>query len=103
MAAALFEWSIPAWVLLLVFVGVFELVRSRRRRRTNTAVSGAVVDELTAFYYGTKRLELDHRNATSVLREDQARGAPPRRVDLDRGVVVLGPNRPAADDRPAGR
>lgn len=81
--------AIPGWVVLLVAVGVYELVRRRRGRRT---VSGTFTDELTAAFYGTKRAELEHRESVTMLREEQEQGAPPRMdVDLDGGVVRMRP------------
>lgn len=92
--ATVFEWSIPGWVVLLVVVAVFELVRNRNRRKRGAPLAAKYVDEFTAMFYGTKRIELDHRDSTSVLREEDAQGAPPRtRIDLDRGVARLRPDR----------
>lgn len=84
----MFAWSIPGWVLLLVATAVCELIRHRRRRTRRTPLATVYVDEFTAMLYGTKRLELDHRDSTSMLREEDARG---RRhgVDLDGGVAYL--------------
>lgn len=57
---------------------------------TSTRLAAAGVEEITAFWYGTKRRELDQRAAQSVLRDDHSDGAPPRdRIDLDRGHAVL--------------
>lgn len=80
----------PAAVLLLVLVGAYEFVRMKRKKQTGTPMSGAIADEFTAFWYGTKRYELEHRDTVSMMREDEAQGAPPEMgVDLDRGVVKL--------------
>ncbi|WP_222718873.1 DUF6191 domain-containing protein [Actinokineospora xionganensis] len=79
------EWVIPIPVLLLVAYGVYEL-----RTKKRAPVSATYVNEFTAIFYGTKRMELDHRDSMSLMREDDAQGAPPGLgVDLDRGVVVL--------------
>ncbi|MGW5643408.1 DUF6191 domain-containing protein [Saccharopolyspora sp. NPDC003752] len=89
MEAALL-WTIPGGVLLVVAVGGYELLQKRRRKRSGTPLSGACVDEVTAFLYGTKRMELDHRDSMSMMRDDEAQGAPPSQdVDLDRGIVIL--------------
>jgi hypothetical protein len=85
---AVLAFSIPGGVLLLVAVGWWE---SRRRSRTRLAAT--YVDEITAMFYGTKRMELDHRNSVEMLRDEDAEGAPPLRVDLEQGVVFV---RPAA-------
>ena len=90
-------FGISGWVLLLVAVGTYELLRQKRRKRPGTPLSATYVDEVTAMFYGTKRMELDHRDSWSMMREEDAQGAPPRaRVDLDRGIVVLRPESPDA-------
>lgn len=93
----LFEWSIPGGVILLVLVAVFELWREKRRKRTGKRLSATYVDEVTATFYGTKRMELNHRDSVEMLREEDADGAPPRfGVDLDRGTVVVRPDAPGS-------
>ena len=88
--ATAFEWSIPVGMILLVVVGIYELWREKRRKRTGKRLFATYVDEYTAIFYGTKRMELNHRDSVEMLREEDAQGAPPRLgVDLDRGVVVL--------------
>ncbi|MFB9903877.1 DUF6191 domain-containing protein [Allokutzneria oryzae] len=53
---------------------------------------GTYVNELTAMFYGMKRVQLDHEFSMSKMREEDPEGAPPRLgADLDRGVVVLRP------------
>lgn len=85
--------AIPGPVLLLVAVGVYELRTQKRRKRPGTPLSATYVNEVTALFYGTKRMELDHRDSMSMMREEDAQGAPPwLSVDLDRGVVVLRPD-----------
>ncbi|MEV6337152.1 DUF6191 domain-containing protein [Nocardia vinacea] len=82
-------WSIPGWVLLLMAVALYEALTRKRRKRRNP-VSGTFTDEFTEMFYGTKRMELDHRDSVSMLRDEEAQGAPPRvGVDLDRQTVVL--------------
>jgi hypothetical protein len=96
---ALLEWSIPGGMVLLVAVGIFELWREKRRRRTGKRLSATYVDEVTAMFYGTKRMELNHRDSVEMLREEEDDGAPPRfGVDLDRGTVSVRP--PEPDPRP---
>jgi hypothetical protein len=88
--------GLPGGVLLLVALGAYE--SRKRRKRPETPLSATYVNELTAMFYGTKRVELEHRQSMSLMREEDAQGAPPRvGVDLDRGVVVLRP-----DDSGAG-
>ncbi|MEV5835805.1 DUF6191 domain-containing protein [Nocardia sp. NPDC052112] len=87
--ANLLGWTIPGWVLLLMAVALYEAL-TRKRRKRRTPVSGTFTDEFTAMFYGTKRMELDHRDSVSMLRDEEAQGAPPQvGVDLDRQAVVL--------------
>lgn len=84
------EWSIPGSVLLVVAVGVYELVRHRRRKQRGTPLAATYINEFTAMFYGTKRMELDHRDSMSMMREEDMQGGPPGfDAELDRGVVVL--------------
>lgn len=92
--ANMLAWTIPGWVLLLMAVALYEAL-TRRRRRRRTPISGTFTDEFTALFYGTKRMELDHRDSVSMLRDEQAQGVPPRvGVDLDRHMVALRPQDP---------
>ena len=81
-------WSIPSGTLLLVAVGTFELVRKKRGKRTGTPLAATYTDEVAAMFYGSKRLELHHRDSMSMMREEDAQGAPPD-LDLGRGVIRL--------------
>jgi hypothetical protein len=90
-------WSIPVGVLLLVAFGYGELLLRRRRHRSGTPLTATYVNEITALFYGTKRRELEYRDSWSMMREEDAQGAPPKHgVDLDRGTVVL-PSKPGRD------
>ncbi|WP_062980846.1 DUF6191 domain-containing protein [Nocardia anaemiae] len=94
--ANLLGWSIPGWVLLLMAVALYEALTRKRRKRRNP-VSSTFTDEFTAMFYGTKRMELDHRDSVSMLRDEHAQGAPPGfGVDLDRHTVVLRRQDPSA-------
>ncbi|MEV0366706.1 DUF6191 domain-containing protein [Nocardia fusca] len=58
--------------------------------RTSTRLAAAGVEEITAFWYGSKRDQLDHRAAQTMLRDEESDGAPPRdRIDLTAGRAVL--------------
>jgi hypothetical protein len=84
--------SLPALAVLLIALAILERVWRRvRHERKSGDVSGVAFDEFTSFLYGTKRVELDQRATQSLMREDEADGAPPRQVDLDRGIVTLRP------------
>ncbi|MGW6334747.1 DUF6191 domain-containing protein [Nocardia rhamnosiphila] len=57
---------------------------------TSTRLAAAGVEEITAFWYGSKRDQLDHRAAQTMLRDEESDGAPPRdRIDLTAGRAVL--------------
>ncbi|KAA5831231.1 hypothetical protein F1721_21045 [Saccharopolyspora hirsuta] len=81
--------GIPGTTLLLVAVGGYELVQKKRGKRSGTPLAGTYVDEVTALFHGTKRMELEHRDSTSMMRDEEADGAPAHGVDLDRGKIVL--------------
>ena len=84
------RWSIPGGTLAVVAAGVFEMWRQRRRRRSGAPVTATYVNEVTAMLYGTKRMEMDHRESMSMMRDELPDGSPPRvGLDLDRGVVLL--------------
>jgi Family of unknown function (DUF6191) len=92
--------SIPGVVLVQVTVAAYELLRQKRDKHRGTPLSTTYLNEFTAMFYGTKRMELDHRTAMSLMREEDAQGAPPGfGVDLDRRVVVLRPG-PDQTNRP---
>jgi len=86
--------SIPGVPALLVGVGVYELRRQKRGKGQGTPLSATYINEFTAIFYGSKRTELDNRASMSMMREEDAQGAPPFGVDLERGVVVLRPDKP---------
>lgn len=90
---AVFAMSIPGLVLLLFVLAVGERVWRRIRPRDDRPMlSATAFDELTAMVHGTKRIELEQRQTTLVLGEDEESGAPPRGpVDLDSGTVRLRP------------
>ncbi|MGW0007122.1 DUF6191 domain-containing protein [Nocardia grenadensis] len=68
--------------------------------RTSTRLAAAGVEELTAFWYGSKRDQLDHRAAQTMLRDEESDGAPPRdRIDLAAGQAVLVARPPHQDPR----
>ena len=88
-------FSIPGSVLLLMVVGWYETRRRKRRGTRGPMLSETYVNEFTALFYGTKRTELDHRDSWSMMRDEDAEGAPPADVDLDRGTAVLRRDGPA--------
>ncbi|NKY55006.1 DUF6191 domain-containing protein [Nocardia flavorosea] len=87
----------PGFMMLLGAAAAVRWVYTRfpktghaRSGQTSTRLAAAGVEEITAFWYGTKRRELDQRAEQSMLREDHSAGAPPRDlIDLDRGRAVL--------------
>lgn len=91
--------SLPGLVFLLVMVAALErfgLWASNhswlpwRREQTGTPVSAAGFEELDAFMGAGKRHELDQRNHSLMMRQDEDDGAPPAmKVDLDGNRIVL--------------
>ncbi|GAA3574371.1 DUF6191 domain-containing protein [Amycolatopsis ultiminotia] len=92
--------GLPGMTLLLVAVGAWEMRPKRKPSRMKARLSSTYLDEVTAFLYGTKRAELDHRDSVEMTLEQEAQGAPPLgAVDLDRGILVVRPGN--QDKRPA--
>ncbi len=89
--AAWLGFAIPGAVVLVMTVAVYE---SRFGKRPGTPVSSTYVNEITAMFFGTKRMELDHRDSMSMMRVEDAQGDRGTSVDLDRGVVVVRPDEP---------
>ncbi|GAB1508322.1 DUF6191 domain-containing protein [Actinophytocola sp. KF-1] len=95
----LWAMSLPGLVFLLVLVAALERFglwagnRSWlpwRRKRAGTPVSAAGFEELDAFMGAGKRHELDQRNHSLMMRQDEDDGAPPAmEVDLDGNRIVL--------------
>ena len=82
-------WCIPGGTLLMVAAGLHELRRQRKGKNTGTPVTATYINEFTAMFYGSKRMELDHRASVSLMRDEEAQGAPPLGIDLDSGTARL--------------
>lgn len=105
----LLAMTLPGLVLLLTLLAAVErfgLWAQERswlpwmKKRPGMSISSAGFDELTATLQGAKRIELDYRQSSLMLRDDEADGAPPRTtVDLDEGVVRIVPPGPGAVKR----
>ncbi|MER5264451.1 DUF6191 domain-containing protein [Actinosynnema sp. NPDC002837] len=91
--------SIPGLALLLLALASGErLWKWVRRRQGHPVVSATAMDEFTTLFHGSKHIELEQRQVTLMLGEDEESGAPPRGpVDLDSGAVRLIP-RPATPE-----
>lgn len=86
------SFSVPGVTLALMALGVYELKAQKWRKRPGTPISATYINEFTALFYGSKRMELDHRDSMSMMREEDSEGAPPGpRVDMERGIVILRP------------
>ncbi|MBM7775576.1 hypothetical protein JOD54_005780 [Actinokineospora baliensis] len=83
--------SIPAATVGMVAFGVYELRRRKNRGGDGAPVTATYVNEFTAIFYGTKRMELDHRDSMSMMREEDAQGDRPwdlsGGITLDRGAL----------------
>ena len=70
---------------LAILLGLgYLILRHLTGKRTNRTFTEITVNEAAALFYGTKRRELDHRDSWSMMRDEEAQGAPP--VDLDGGT-----------------
>jgi hypothetical protein len=95
----LLAMSLPGLVFMLIVVAALERFglwasdRSWlpwRRKRDGTPVTAAGVEELDAFFGAGKRHEIDERNHSLMMREDEDDGAPPlMKLDLDGNRIVL--------------
>ncbi len=86
-------WGVPGMVLAMLAAGTYELIRTKRGRSSGTPVTATYVNEFTAVFYGTKRMELEHRDSMSMMRDEDAESGPPATgVDLEAGVIRLRPN-----------
>jgi hypothetical protein len=88
----LFALTLPALVIALFALGMFELVSARRKHggRRGTAMSSTGFDILQEALYPSKRYEVEQREHEALVVEDDAEGAPPRsRVDLDKGTAHI--------------
>lgn len=84
--------TLPALVIALTILGVFELGYSRRRnaKRHGTAMASTGFDILQEALYPSKRHEVEQREHEALMVETDEDGAPPRsRVDLDRGTAHI--------------
>ncbi len=97
----LFAMTLPALVLGLVALGIWDLLRSRatRRPRTGTALAGFQV--LDGVFTPSKVHEMEERQRVELMRDDVDDGAPPfSQIDLESGrarlvVPVRGDEAPA--------
>ncbi|SNT60755.1 hypothetical protein SAMN05443665_105917 [Actinomadura meyerae] len=83
-----------AWPLAILLVIVFVAERlwrwARGVHKSDQSASAAGLEELTAMFYGSKRLEQEQREIEYMLRDEEYDGAPPTNsVDLDAGVARI--------------
>lgn len=101
---AFWATSLPAAVMLLFVLAVAERlfawvtglgVLPWLRKRSGRSLSSVGYDGFTTVLHGTKRVELEHRQTESMLRDEEEAGAPPA-ADLYRNntVVIRLPDRP---------
>ena len=91
--------SVPGLVLLLFGIATVDrigLAANRRLRlpwrkaEDGRPMAAVGIDELHAIYYAGKRHELDERQSSLMLRDEEGDGAPPRsEVDLDAGAAII--------------
>jgi hypothetical protein len=83
--------TLPALVIALILLGVFELAVSRRRgAKHGTALSGVSFEVLEAAFHPAKHHQIDERQSQSLMRAEQDEAAPPfSTVDLATGQARL--------------
>lgn len=86
-------WLAFGLPLAALFALTWLIVRHKTGKRTKRSFTEITVNEYTALFYGTKRRELDHRDEWSMMRDDEAQGAPPDgpALDLDSGTMTFRP------------
>ena len=86
----LLAMTLPTLVLVLTALGVWEIVRARRRGAGGSAMASTGFDILQEALYPSKRHEVEQREHESLLAEDDAEGAPPRsRIDPAAGTAHI--------------
>ncbi|MGI8335697.1 DUF6191 domain-containing protein [Actinomadura scrupuli] len=91
--------SIPGLALLLVVLAAVDrmgLAANRHlrlpwhRAESGRPMAAPGLDELHAIYYAAKRHELDQRQTSLMLRDEEGDAAPPRsEVDLEASTAVI--------------
>ncbi len=93
----MFAISIPGLFIILSVLMVLEIAGGKRlpwRRKKsdveNRMATALGMEELFAFYYATKRNEMEQKRVEIMMRDEDADGAPPRdHVDLEAGVARI--------------
>jgi hypothetical protein len=90
--------TVPGLAVLLVLLVIFDglgLLANRYfrvpwRRAGNRPISAIGLDEGLALFHATKRYELDERQHSLMMRDEEGDSAPPRtEIDLDGGSAVI--------------
>lgn len=97
MELMVFAISIPGLFIFLAVLMVLEIAGGKklpwRRKKSdveNRMATALGMEELFAFYYASKRDEMEQKRVEIMMRDEDADGAPPRgRVDLDAGVARI--------------
>lgn len=101
---ALFAMSLPGLVALLFALALLDQLAVKAGRtkwipwrgsKRAGQISATGFDQLHAAVVPGKDTELEQRRSTAMMRENEDAGAPPSDVDLDAGVFVVRPERPA--------
>lgn len=77
-------------ILGFLLLGACETIRYQRDRKPRRSLYRIGDDQLTMLLTASKRIELEHRDSFSMMRDDEDQGGPPPLgVDLDNGTVYL--------------
>jgi hypothetical protein len=91
----LFAMTLPALVVALCILGILDILRTRRARRSGddraqAQVGGAAIDVLGTVFQPSLRHKREHDEYLEIKQDDDGDAAPPRsRVDLDAGVARI--------------
>ena len=83
--------SLPALIIALFALGMWELARDRRRHgHHGTAMASTGFDILQEALYPSKKYQVEQREHEALMVEKESDGAPPRsHIDLDRGTAHI--------------
>lgn len=82
--------TLPALLLALTVLGIWEILRTKRRGEGGTAMASTGFDILQEALYPSKKHEIEQREHESLMAEEDAEGAPARsRIDLSAGTAHI--------------
>ncbi len=82
--------TLPALVLALTALGIWEVLRARHRKDGGAVMASTGFDLVQEALYPSKKFEVEQREHESLIAEDDEEGAPPRsHIDLAAGRAYI--------------